>query len=422
MVGSTYGFLAICVLCGCSAEIQGTNYAGYTFQEAEAGSANNYPGGAGGSYSGGTDISATSNGGTRGTTQVTQSAGVDKTCAAVSNEAKQVEVQVEVQIKEVAPVALFFMLDQSASMQNGVKFPAAENAVTWLVNDPSSVNLDVALQYFPLLGGACDTGAGYAVPEVPLTRLPGCSSAIASSLAMHAIPGVGLGIGTPTEGALRGATSFCAKFKADTVANPDREDCAVVLMTDGQPNACMVNDGPGLAKIAKNAYDTSQVMTFTVGMTGADFTVLNQISQAGHTDCTPSDPTSYACDVTSGGNSFIDALALIRGTVTKTMTKTELQTKALECEWNIPQPANGDKLDPMKVNVQFSPTGTDKDTTIIAMVASSDKCGTEQGWHYDNAVKPTRIVACKSTCDTIKAAPKGKINIMLGCETVVVIS
>ena len=49
----------------------------------------------------------------------------------------------------------------------------AVDSINTFVNDPASSNLDLALQYFPLLGGDCATGGLYDTPEVPLGHRTG---------------------------------------------------------------------------------------------------------------------------------------------------------------------------------------------------------------------------------------------------------
>jgi hypothetical protein len=411
------GIIAFGLLGGCI-QIGDNHIAGYDFPK-DTNSTNTYTSGAGGGSTAGTEATQPDFAGTGGNEPVTHLPSVEEACVTLRAEGQKVRKQIQVQVTEPAPVAVYFMLDQSSSMANFVKFPAAVDAVTWFVGDPSSTNLDVALQYFPLRSGVCETGEAYRTPEVPLSRLPGGSAGLTSSLECHSnfLPLFGFVYGTPMEGALRGATQFCSQFKSDPIANPEREDCVAVLVTDGEPNACTVNDGPGLAQIAKEAFDTSGVKTFTIGMTGADFAVLNQIGVAGGTDCTPADATSTACDVSSGGDAFVEALKLIRTTITKTIAKTVTRLQALECEWTIPLPPQGEVIDFSEVNVQFSPTGADTDAQIIGRVNTIADCGRRRAWYYDDEFMPRRIIACDEACKTIKAAIGAKINILLGCAT-----
>lgn len=213
----------------------------------------------------------------------------------------------------------------------------AVDAINTFGTDPVSAELDVALQYFPLSNGEC-YGVGYFSPEVPMGELPDNATNVSASLADH-FPamvgggdggGGGRGAGMPLEGGLNGVTVFCAQYKQDTTLNPEGKNCVAVLVTDGLPNGCS-EDPMVLTGIAADAYGNDDVMTFAIGMTGADFNLLDQIAQQGQGDCTPdaADP-SWACNVSAGSMTFLDALNLIRDTV------TEVQTLALECEWEIP--------------------------------------------------------------------------------------
>ena len=56
----------------------------------------------------------------------------------------------------------------------------------------------------------------------------------------------------------------------------------------------------------------------------------------------------------------------------------------------------------------------------LGVVPTQADCANFQnGWYYDDPVKPTKIIACPSTCDAIKAATDGKIDILVGCDTYV---
>ena len=359
----------------------------------------------------------------------------DEACASVVNEAQQVEVlvetEVEVEVLVGEPVALYILLDQSTSMDEPyfppTKWQVAVNAISVFVNDPMSENLDIALQYFPLFVGQC-TGAGYDTPEVPVGRLPDHAPSITNSLARH-YPGIESGQlvmsgNTPIEGALNGATSFCARFMQDPTLNPNSEACVAVLVTDGLPTICS-QDPAVLTGIAANALASQGVRTFAIGMQGADFALLDLIAQAGSGDCTPdpADPT-WACNVSStGGTTFIDALNQIRETVTELRKKkefrTETQVEVLQCNWEIPPPPPDEEFNRDEVNVQFSPTGADADNQIIGRVVSREACRDYLAWYYDDPTTPTQIIACPKTCEMIQAAETGKVNILLGCGTLI---
>lgn len=370
--------------------------------------------------------------GTSGNTGLQGNASIgDAACRALSSQAKQIEVkvptQVEVEVIEPGPVAIYLMLDQSGSMTEvslpSIKWWVAVDAVTSFVNNKDSINVDMALQYFPLLLGECTTGLGYNTPEVAIGRLPENAQKITDSLTCH-IPGMG-GIYTPIEGALRGMTDYCIWFKQDKTANPDGEDCVGVLVTDGLPTMCN-QDSSTLIGIAADAYDMAKVRTFTIGMAGADFDLLEKIAQAGNGDCTPGTDPSWTCDVSTGKITFLDALNAIRGSITtlkpRTEIRTEVKTKKLDCKWSIPEPPHGEVFDQDLVNVQFSPTGLTQNDSTLGRVEYESKCGVSaNSWHYDKTNDPSAIVACPKTCDQIKATDKGKISIVFGCKTVLTV-
>lgn len=329
-------------------------------------------------------------------------------CGATSVQAQQVVLTEEIEVMEEVtsrePVAIYLMLDQSAS--SILLWPGAVNAINAFVNDPSSAGLDVAIQYFPLLTQACD-GSGYATPEVLPGRLPAHAAMISASLANHAP----FGFDTPMEGALRGVTQYCDRFQME---NPD-EQCVAVLITDGAPSGCNEDFGQ-LAQIAADAF-SSGVLTYAVGLLGSDFTLLNQIAMSGGgEDCDPG--ANFACDVTANSDLLVDALNKIRDTVTTIETRIETVTTVvetpLECEWEIPPSPTG-TFDREKVNVQLSSMSANAVT--LGKVASDVACA-QNGWRYDDPSAPTRIIACEQTCEMIRATPQAKVDILLGCQTI----
>jgi hypothetical protein len=351
-------------------------------------------------------------------------------CAATHATVERVVRQIMVPITVADPVALYLMQDRSGSMndtENGAstdKWTQSTTALNAFVNAPASNGLDVALGLFPQNNGTCDP-AIYAVPVVPTRRLldPVQSQAIASALTSNP---PGNGGGTPLEGAIRGAINFCLQYQA---TSPTGEKCVPVIITDGAPRGCN-EDHAFLVSIVTEAWNNAQLVTFAIGMDGADFGLMNALAVAGHSDCTPTVPGNEACNVTTGGQSFTDALNLIRNTVTTYQTRTEVQTTALPCEFIIPTPSNGEALDLRKVNVHFTNGGTSE---TILQVASASECASvgNVGWYYDNPSDPQTIETCPGTCTQIKAATSDggttldasapQVDILLGCETEVAI-
>jgi hypothetical protein len=339
------------------------------------------------------------------------------------------------------PVAMYIMLDQSGSMAqagsttSNTKWSVVVDGITTFVNDTRSAGLDVALGFFPPLFGSsvaknanmCD-GLNYQTPEVPMGTLPGNASAITSKLSNQAPTG----LGTPTEGALRGAMTFCENYQQ---AHPD-EDCVVVFATDGQPSTCDTNL-TDLAKIVSDA-NAQGVKTFAIGMASqnpadVDFNFLNSVAIAGGTNCNPGTTGKEACNV-GGGSDMSTALNTIRQTVTKHETKTLVKQSTLACEFKVPNT----NFDPQKVNISFQNSSGAKET--ILNVPTANDCGrtSSKGWYYEyggsDPTVPTKMLLCPSTCTDINggamdggflsvssAGNAPAINVQIGCKTEIAI-
>jgi hypothetical protein len=207
-------------------------------------------------------------------------------------------------------------------------------------------------------------------------------------------------------------------------------------VTDGEPNGCE-NDDDDLAAIAKAAHDAG-VITFAVGLNGADFPLLDKIAkQGGAPDCDTTKST-YSCDVSSDPSKLSEALAKIREqtvttethtvthtvthevthevthTVTTTKTVQVTQQEALPCTWSVPGNDSGKEFDRNKVNIRL--TSDDVMTTFVR-VDSKDQC-VPNAWYFDDPSNPTSFIACDQTCDEITKATDGKIDILLGCPTI----
>ena len=386
-------------------------------------------------------------------------------CGARSFEAEQVVTETQVEVTEeitedvtteetvevtedvteevitTKPAKLYILLDRSASMSGATGgsniWTPAVNAVKAFVADEDSAGLGVGIQYFPnsKSGNTCD-GTRYKTPDVAPAPavLPASASALITSLGKQSPESLLGASGTPIEGALRGATQYCLTYQA---AHTD-EQCVAVIVTDGKPewDSCEKNYD-NLAKIAKAAKDKG-VITFAVGLKGADFTLLNKIAMAGGAPDCDTGSSTYACDVSSNADKLSIALNKIRETtvttethtvtypvthtVTRPVTHTETRTEThyevqktpVPCEWTIPESTDG-PFNKDKVNVRWS--ANKQETTLLRVGAQADCL--EKGWYYDNPTSPERVIACSQTCDAIKAQEDSSVDILLGCATIV---
>lgn len=326
------------------------------------------------------------------------------------------------------PVALFIMQDRSSSMVTGQPAPASPQswsnstaAVTAFANDPRTAGIDVGLGFFPPMQyadqnnqGDCATGSDCGTPVVPIAPLPGNANALIQAYNTGTPPQGGFNNVnfTPTECALRGMINQCLVYMQNSSTG---EQCVAILVTDGTPTKCDVNQ-QNLVAIAKEGHDRG-VTTYVLGLPGSDANFLNQVANVGGSNA--------AIDVSGGASSFIDALNNIRQAVAVTTTTTVstpmVISTPLPCQWKIPPVmGQGERFDPNKVNVQITPPGATAPQSF-GYVNSEADCARAVGdaWYYDDPTAPTQVLACPKTCNGIlKNAAGSTVEVLFGCERV----
>ncbi|MGC4089250.1 MAG: hypothetical protein QM756_15465 [Polyangiaceae bacterium] len=256
-------------------------------------------------------------------------------------------------------------------------------------------------------GSEC-TQAAYAKPAVEIQALPGASSALTMALQAQQPDG-----DTPTGPALRGAIAHAREW-----ANSHAGHTVVaVLATDGLPTECLPdNVGFGgttpLEALMKEVTDVAadgvrgppSIATFVIGVfSGTDTQApgnLERMAQAGGT-------TKAQIVDTSGDVSqqFLAALNAVRAS-------------RLACEFQIPTPTDGKKLNYFEVNVSYKQGSNE---TPLYYVGSPDRCdGSSGGWYYDDlkGEAPKKILVCPTNCDSFQKT-SGSVAIQLGCATAV---
>jgi hypothetical protein len=315
------------------------------------------------------------------------------------------------------PVDMYFLVDSSGSMADGVlggtKWEVVSGALVSFLSDARNADMGVGIGYFPngvqtscsfgqpdcvcllifnicLLntGGSCEV-QDYVTPAVPLA-LPPAPAAVVANLASHQISG-----GTPTRPAVEGALGYLEQWATQ---HPERK-ALLVLATDGEPMGCDQNRPNDIATLAAAALaGPHAIKTFVIGV-GRSLTTLDAIALAGGTDA--------AFLVDTGGDvaaSFAQALDAIRGV-------------AATCDFLIPTEGSGGKsIDPTKVNVRYS--GSGGGSILLPQVDSSNpaNCGDRGGWYYDDPRNPKTIKLCDTTCESVVG---GRIQVEFGCDTIV---
>lgn len=93
---------------------------------------------------------------------------------------------------------------------------------------------------------------------------------------------------------------------------------------------------------------------------------------------------------------------------------------ALPCVYELPAPPAGEELDPLRVNVEYTPGGGGPSETI-PNVGSYERC-TAEGWYYEgeDPAAPERIVLCPNTCRRLELDGAGRVDLAVGCATLLI--
>lgn len=299
------------------------------------------------------------------------------------------------------PVTMLIMFDKSASMLDNQKWAGAKAALIAFFQDDETAGLSIGLRFFPddePASGCNDQVCSVAacseplVPPAPLTAAPASSDPQQKAL-VDAVNSKMPGGQTPMSAALGGAEKWATEN-----SKPGEANTVVVLVTDGEPTTCNTDIG-AIAALAKDAYDGSGVLTYTIGMQGSNADQLNQIAEAGGTK---------------------QALIASAGSVSTELVKalTSIQKAQIACTFDLPSPSMpGETIDPGKVNVNYH-DGTGAVVTMPRVDSLAD-CPNTYAWYYDDPGMPTSILLCPATCQSVQNNVNALIKILLGCETVV---
>ena len=296
---------------------------------------------------------------------------------------------------EAVPVDLFIIMDRSQSMgftvegSTQTRWEALRDAVESFALDPAVAEVRAGIGFFSISGVGDDSAdcdaASYAEPVVPIGLLPEVGGDLVA--AMDDTVPAGL---TPTVPALEGAISYAQSWATD---NPERATL-VVLVSDGYPTQC--ETGPeGISAAAQAGYESDQhIRTFVIGVGDVARFNLDNYARAGGTT------KAFVTDAGDVTQSFVEAL-------------NNISNRDLACEYQIPTPPEGMKLDTKKVQVVYTPASgsAEEVPNIPSLAACADSA--HGGWYYDDPTNPSKITVCPCTCARFQA---GHVDVRLGCK------
>jgi hypothetical protein len=276
---------------------------------------------------------------------------------------------------------LVFMFDRSGSMKKDQKWDACKSALKAFFADPKSAGVSASLQFFASQDhDRCDPNS-YVQPAVPMTPLP--DGRFAQTIDATPLYPEGE---TPTLPALKGALDYASTLGPNA---------AVVLVTDGIPNACDGSGGGDPAKVdhvATAAAAAGAVKTYVIGL--GNTSALNEIAQSGGTNSAFVVPTNDPGQISS-------RLMAALGTIA---------SSSASCEYNIPQSTKGQATDINGLSVTYTPANG----SATSIPRANGCSGNDPGWTFNDANTPTKVVLCPGSCSAIQGGP-GKIDVTVPC-------
>lgn len=291
----------------------------------------------------------------------------------------------------LSPVDMYVFLDNSGSMQSQGLWNPARAALATFYQDPAADPINVASRFYgntPVPGcnnSACDANA-CAQPHVPLDSLSNPAHETALINAQNTV--VTGANGTPHAPVLAGMAQWGV---AQQTANPTHI-VANVYITDGDYNGCGTNTNANVVPLS-NAYANNGVLTFAVGLQGADMNFINAVAAAGGT--TPIDLTGSSnvnADLTA-------ALLAIQGTL-------------VSC--NVPIP-NAGQVDPNALQLDYYANGMTPPTTLTQVTNAAACTGSGNDYYADDNANPTTLTLCPATCNTVQNDANAQLEFAGGC-------
>ena len=290
---------------------------------------------------------------------------------------------------------IYIMMDGSLMIELPVIMRTAKLGVDAFLQDPDSNGTAVGIRYF---GVGCEPYE-YAVPDVPVAELPGNTAALESFTPSAILTPL------PVVPALRGAILHARERQGRS--DLDNTKQAVFLLTSEIYTGCG-NIPDDLDTAAQEGFQGSpSIETYAFGV--AVFSLLN-----------PTDLTSFRDQLGQvallGGTNrpFLADLGISDEELAARLAEARDAAMPSRCDFAYPDWVDSAPGDPELVTLTYS--GPSGDAVQVPRVSSAAECDPFlEGWYYDEPARPSRVIACGLTCETIESDPAPDIGFILGC-------
>ena len=315
------------------------------------------------------------------------------------------------------PIYMLMVLDGSGSMKEDQKWAAIVPALEGFVDDLMSqvdTSFGLGLTIFSDTNDSTNGTGPYSTIDVPIAFVDGAHAAALHARLDNAAPKAQ----TPTLAVLAGQYPLLEAFTPSAPLLPSGKK-VLVLMTDGVPYPDQATQQPQCIQAAKDELaktaPAGPLMTFAVGIGHTfpydplvyDPKFMAQIALAGGTPNQPCDPneTKYQQNmchfpITPVGNNAVQLEQELL------IAFDKIRAKVTSCELALDKSG---AVDPSRVNVVFTDA---YNTEHVVFEDATD------GWTYDDEKNPTKVFLNGKACEDLKANPRGKIVVVLGCKTI----
>lgn len=320
------------------------------------------------------------------------------------------------------PIYLLMVLDGSGSMAMDQKWHAVVPALGLFIDDiamQKDPSFGIGLTIFSDESDPTQGKGPYPNVDVPIAFVDAAQAARLRARLGQARPKYD----TPTVAVLQGQYGALASYAPSSSLLPGGKK-VLVFLTDGVP---FPDDGTQKAKSVQTTADafartapSGPMTTLAVGV-GYDYPYtpsqydqkfVGQIAVAGGAPtpgCDPEQTWDYTkyCHFQVTPNGQNDATRLEQDFL---LAFDKIRSRLLSCALTLEKVDGGMPVEPDKVNVVF--------TNDLGYQSIVPEDGTD-GWTYDDPLSPAKVFLHGKSCDDLKANVHGKVDVVLGCKTIV---